>query len=277
VASTRQRFKPKIEHLRFLARRVAGALPTALNVVKVAESIRTRNLAIEGEPATRHVMARTAYQVVYPEGTVFIDSGLDYETHLTFGGPDDPYFADVQENLQQSLLQASLVVITHYHGDHVGGVLRSAEFDRLAARTVVSSETARLLVESPHKPTLATTAEQTGRFTIVDYRETLPVAPGVVLIKAPGHTPDSQMVFITLADGREFLHGVDSAWHMDNIRLLRQKAAPWVTEDRDAISKHLLWLKEVHEHEPQTTVLVSHDDDLFHELTGSGILGYALA
>jgi len=273
---TNVRFNPDLERLRFLAGRIPGALPTAINIVKVAETIRTRNLAIEGEPATRHVMARTAHQIVYPEGTVFIDSGLDHETHLTFGKGPDPYFDDVYSALQDALLRARLIIISHYHGDHVAGVLRSPHFDRLAPRTLVTAETARLLIDSPHKPTLVTSAEKVGRFTIVEYQAVMPVAPGLVLIKAPGHTPDSQMAFITLADGREFVHSVDSAWHMDNIRLQKQKAAPWVKEDREALADHLRWLRRIDEEEPNVTVLVSHDDDQLAELTRDGALGSTL-
>jgi glyoxylase-like metal-dependent hydrolase (beta-lactamase superfamily II) len=46
-----------------------------------------------------------------------------------------------------------------------------------------------------------------GRFTVIDYRKYYPVAPGMVLIKAPGHAPDHQMVLIALQSGREILHG----------------------------------------------------------------------
>ena len=75
-----------------------------------------------------------------------------------------------------------------------------------------------------------------------------PVAPGVVLIKAPGHSPDQQMVYARLQSGREILHSVDSAWIYDNILQLKPKAAPWVKEDVPAIMAQLRWLKRLARH-----------------------------
>src|SRR5262249_14783882 len=100
-----------------------------------------------------------------------------------------------------------------------------------------------------------------------------PVAPGVVLIRSPGHSTDSQMVYIRLQSGREILHSVDSAWVMDNILQVKGKAAPWVKEDVPAVMAQLRWLKAVHETENNITILVTHDDDRFIHLTKSGAIG----
>ena len=73
----------------------------------------------------------------------------------------------------------------------------------------------------------------------------MPVAPGIVLIKAPGHAVDHQMVYVRLASGAEILHSVDVGWVLDNIRLQKPKAAPWVKEDVPAIMAQLAWLNGV--------------------------------
>jgi hypothetical protein len=98
-----------------------------------------------------------------------------------------------------------------------------------------------------------------------------------VLIRASGHSTDSQMVFVRLQSGREILHSVDSAWIMDNILLLKGKAAPWVKEDVPAVMAQLRWLKAIHETEKDLSILVTHDDDLFERLTQSGAIGGQLA
>jgi glyoxylase-like metal-dependent hydrolase (beta-lactamase superfamily II) len=107
----------------------------------------------------------------------------------------------------------------------------------------------------------------------VDYPELYPVAPGVVLIKAPGHSPDQQMVYARLQSGREILHSVDSAWIYDNILQQKPKAAPWVKEDVPAIMAQLAWLKMLHDTEPNLTILVTHDDARFDALAKSGTIG----
>jgi hypothetical protein len=60
---------------------------------------------------------------------------------------------------------------------------------------------------------------------------------------------------------------------MDNIRQLKGKAAPWVKEDVPAVMAQLRWLKRIAETEPDVTILVTHDDDLFEQLTASGVIG----
>jgi hypothetical protein len=52
----------------------------------------------------------------------------------------------------------------------------------------------------------------------------------MVLIKAAGHTPGSQMVYVVLDSRREYLLIGDAAWHMDGVRQVTGKAAPWITE-----------------------------------------------
>ena len=75
-----------------LAHVVPGPLPVALNAVKFAASIRPRKFVIEGGDETPVTMPRTAYQVVYPDGTVMIDAGMDKATHESFG-EGEPYDA----------------------------------------------------------------------------------------------------------------------------------------------------------------------------------------
>ena len=69
-------------------------------------------------------MPRTAFQVVYPHCTVMIDSGLDKATHDSFS-PDkpEPYFPEAFAKLQRALNAAQLIVLTHFHADHVAGIV----------------------------------------------------------------------------------------------------------------------------------------------------------
>ena len=131
----------------------------------------------------------------------------------------------------------------------------------------------KCLLTTPHKPHLAMTAERVEQLNIVDYRQYLPVAPGMVLIKAHGHSADHQMVYIALQSGREILHSVDSAWVMDNIRQIKGKAAPWVKEDVPAVMGQLRWLNGLTRSERDLTILVTHDDDLFASSIKSGAIG----
>jgi glyoxylase-like metal-dependent hydrolase (beta-lactamase superfamily II) len=196
-------------------------------------------------------------------------------TH-SFGG-GEPYDGDAFAQIVRALDRASLIILTHYHADHAAGVLRAANFAELARKTLATSRTLDLLQNRPHRPHLKLSQENAGRFIAFDYTECMPIAPGVVLIKAPGHSPDMQMVFIRLASGQEILHSVDAAWNFSNVREQKSKSAPWVKEDVAAVMAQLRSLKRTTESEPDLALIVTHDGDLFDDLASRGIIGAQLA
>jgi glyoxylase-like metal-dependent hydrolase (beta-lactamase superfamily II) len=271
-------FRPDLTTIRAMSAVLPGALPLAVNGVRVAASIRPRKFVIEGGDDTPVAMPRTAFQIVYPDCSVMIDSGLDKATHDSFS-PDkpEPYFAEQFAKLQCALAKARLIVLTHHHADHVAGVLCAPNFSELAGKTIITMDVADCMMNTPHRPHLKLAPQALERFIVLDYPQYYPVAPGVVLIRSPGHSPDSQMVFIRLQSGREILHSVDSAWIMDNIMEVKGKAAPWVKEDVPQVMAQLRWLKAVAETEKNITILVTHDDELFDRQTRDGTIGRELA
>jgi glyoxylase-like metal-dependent hydrolase (beta-lactamase superfamily II) len=271
-------FAADLGEIRRLARLLPGPLPTAVNVSRVAASIRPNKFVIEGGDDKPITMPRTAFQAVYPDCTVMIDSGLDRETHDSFSTPDkrEPYFPEAFAKLQQALDAARMIVLTHFHADHVAGVTRAANFDALAAKTFVSVATAQCLLNTPHRPHLAMTAEQVNQLNIFDYGQYYPVAPGIVLMKAPGHSADHQMVYIALQSGAEILHSVDVGWVLENIAQIKGKAAPWVKEDVPAVIGQLRWLNNVLRNEKNVTLLVTHDDALIDATIKTGTIGSEL-
>ena len=109
---------------------------------------------------------------------------------------------------------------------------------------------------------------------MLDYNPIAPIAPGVVLIKAPGHTPGSQMVYVRLRSGAEVILAGDVAWSMCGIDSQRQKpdstTRSFGGEDRQAVATELPWLRDVQE--SQVTVVVSHDVAWIDKLIARGIL-----
>ena len=121
-------------------------------------------------------------------------------------------------------------------------------------------------------PEIRLTEEMARRYIVVDYDKYLPLAPGMAVIKAPGHTPGSQMVYVALASGKEYLLIGDAAWHMDGVRSVRGKDAPWVAEDENALMDQLRWLNSLLT-EPNLFIVASHDDGQHHDLIQKSILG----
>lgn len=270
-------FNPDISKLRKLAAVVPGELPTQLNVIKIAETIRPASVVVEGEdPNKTMTLARTVYQLEYPDGNIMLDAGMDLETHRTFGKTEEPYFPDEFETVKKALNDAKMIILTHYHADHVAGVIRSGSFDELAYKTWVSERTADLLVNKPHKETTKISEEKVNRFIIGSDSEYMPIAPGIVLIKAPGHTPDSKMIYIRLANGQEFIHSVDSGWSMENIRKEKMKNASWVSENENQLLQQYKWLNNIEKTEKEIIVLCTHDNEQYEKYTRNGILGKGL-
>ena len=253
---------------------IPGRRPLRINMLKYSESRRTKNFSIKGAPADPSVQARTAFQVMYADGHIMVDAGMDQEVHRFFGrGVEEPYDAAAASQLERALATARLIVVTHEHGDHVAGVIRGPRARDLAAKTILTRSQMQTLRASPQMPEIQLTDEMGARYLMVDYDKYYPLAAGIVLIKAPGHTPGSQMVYIALESGREYLLIGDAAWHMDGVRLMKGKDAPWITEDQDAIMSQLKWLNELSRTNPQLVIVASHDDDEHADLIQKGILG----
>jgi glyoxylase-like metal-dependent hydrolase (beta-lactamase superfamily II) len=263
-----------VNDIRLTAALVPGWRPLRLNVLKFAESRRTKNFSIDGAPAEPSVQARTAFQVVYADGAVMVDAGMDQQVHRFFGrGVEEPYFPEAAGHVARAVGAARMVVVTHEHGDHVAGIVAGDRARELAPKTVLTRTQVQTLLNTPQMPEIRLTPEDARRYIVVDYDRYFPLAPGMALVKAAGHTPGSQMVYVALESGREFLLIGDAAWHMDGVRLMRGKNAPWVTEDAAAVRDQLAWLNTLTRSERNLFVVASHDDEQHAELIRTAILG----
>jgi glyoxylase-like metal-dependent hydrolase (beta-lactamase superfamily II) len=262
-------------------RQVAGMIPgrraLRINVLKFSESHRSKKFSVQGAPDEPSIQARTVFQVVFADGTVMIDSGMDEQVHSFFGrGTVEPYFPDAAKQVEQALRKARAIIITHEHGDHVAGVIRTPFVGELAPKTLLTRAQVQGLETNPQMPEIKITPEMANRYNVADYDKYLPFGPGVTLIKAPGHTPGSQMVYVALESGREYLFIADTAWHMDSVRLIKGKAAPWIQEDEGALVAQLKWLNEIYRTEKNVFIVASHDEEERKDLIGKGVLGDGL-
>ncbi len=268
-----------LPRVRRAAATIPGAQPSRINYVKLAESHRPMADVIDGGSKENYISARTAFQVVYPSGWVMIDSGMDQAVHKFFGfGREEPYWPERNAAVQEALRKATLVVITHEHGDHVAGVIRSDSRKEIAAKTMLTREQVRTLTLYPQLPDIRLTPETARDYIVVDYEIYLPVAPGIVLIKAPGHTPGHQMVYVRLDSGREYLFIGDVGWTLDSVTQLKLRPAITmrrINEYAPALMHQLRWIKDVMDQE-RLIVIPSHDDKLLQDLAAKQLIGEQL-
>src|SRR5262249_50483518 len=151
-------------------------------------------------------------------------------------------------------------VITHEHLDHIGGLARHPHLKQILDITKLTKEQ----IASPEYMTDARLpADVLASAKPLIYDRYVAIAPGVVLIKAPGHTPGSQMVFVQRADGTEYLFLGDVAWSLRNVELVRERArlvtSFFIHEDHDAVMLELAELHRIHEAEPNLHIIPGHD------------------
>ena len=265
-----------LERIRGAANAIPGDSPTAINFLKIAETHRTRAAVIQGGSDTPFVSARTVFQVLYPTASIMIDAGMDETVHRFYGfGREEPFWPDKNETVQEALRRANLIIVTHEHGDHIAGVVRTDHRAELAPKTLLTKAQIETLSSDPQLPEIALTSEESRDYLVVDYERFLPVAPGMVLIKSPGHTPGHQMVYTRLANNREYLFIGDIGWLIDSVTelTLRPEAmSERIGENRQAIMAQLIWIKQAMDRHG-IIIVPSHDNELLNGYSEQGLLG----
>lgn len=263
-----------LNKIRVASQSISGEKAKEVRYTIFAESPRTFSATVEGGNNSPYIQARTAYQLVCPNSSIMIDAGMDEEVHNFFGkGEQQPYFKSKNDSIQLALNQANRIIITHEHGDHVAGVLRSKNYKKLAVKTILTYQQINTLLHQPQMPELKIDSSQVKDFIAVDFYDILPVASGVVLIKAPGHTPGEIMVYTQLENGKEYIFTGDVSWSYIGIDEKKQKPKDQIKrigEDPKKIQFQLDWLNSLAKENIQ--LIVSHDNIIQPTLVKKGIL-----
>jgi glyoxylase-like metal-dependent hydrolase (beta-lactamase superfamily II) len=163
--------------------------------------------------------------------------------------------------------------VTHEHGDHVGGVIRNAN-NTLPAKTVLTREQVQSLTQNPQMPEIKLDEQRSKQYLVVDFESVLPVAPGVVLIKAPGHTKGEIMVYTKLQNGKEYIFTGDVSWSFKGVqekKLKPKSERNRIGEEAEPIEHQLAWLNERLTKDGMV-ILVSHDDVMLPQYAAQGAI-----
>jgi len=265
-----------LERVRALERSVPGERPRSLHVLAVAEASGPLSNFVLGADSQRVSVAYPVFQVRYRDRWIVLDAGFDqaavaeyYRTSTTLR-----FFPDRYDRMQLALRDAEHVVLTHEHLDHAIGVQRGPYFPQVASRTLLTPEQLRTLLDPPTRAFVRLSADSAAAFPALRYDLLFPLAPGVVLIRAAGHTPGAQYVFIQLANGREVLVLADLAWQSEGLRTATQRPEATSTrlgEDRGAVQAQLEWARRILE-DGRVDIVLSHDGRLLDALVARGVL-----
>lgn len=259
-----------LEQIRKLALSKTGELPTALRTVSGFSFKFPGVVAGTGWELRSIPMEGWAFQVVYPKTTVIVDAAMSRErlakdmSLATF--QEKPY-----QQLQQAMRRASLIMVTHEHFDHANGIAESPYLKELVPKIRFTTEQ----INSTQFIQAGFSVESRKLFKPLQYDKLHVIAPGLVLIKAPGHTPGTQMIYVRLQNGTEFLLVGDVAWNEKNISLPRAhpRLIHWlIQEDGVALTHQLRFLHNLQRHHPKLHLVISHDFVQVQTLIKSGLI-----
>jgi glyoxylase-like metal-dependent hydrolase (beta-lactamase superfamily II) len=273
-------FKLDVGELRELVDAGNNGLPVRLNSLIVAEGEIPDWIVVAGGAPNGFPISFTSFQAVYDDKTVIIESPFDKGLYDKFCGyrllgiKGRHFDEENYEIMQRAMLEAECIVATHEHWDHVGGIAQSPHIGELLKKTVLTKE-------QVHGHTIEKAEFPEGAFddyNPLEYDQYHVLAPGIVLIKAPGHSLGSQMIFVRLRGGEEFLFIGDVGWNMVNIESLTNHSRMGMLlrhEDGKQLGNQIRWLYENIYDNPDEGIhlITSHDPSQIEEYIGAGLIG----
>lgn len=271
-------FPLDIADLRREAATIPGPGPERIEVETLYRSAVPKIAMVTGTDWGELELARNSYRLVWPDRSAIIDTGNDEALAL-----DDRwtkgYDRAAWQRVQRGLDQASLIVVTHEHADHIGGLLQSPNRQALVSKALLNPEQVAFSDYDRYW-----TRDWREGFRPFAYQGIKAIAPGVVLVRAPGHTKGSQLVYVRRADGREYIFMGDAASSLDNVRLIRPRSRYVMTsgahgDDRDAVFRQSMALHQLWKSYPATTLVPGHDSAAIADIERAGLLsrGFSVA
>jgi len=247
-----------ITAIRAEADRMPGEKPAQIEVETVWNSMAPKIAMVAGTSWSNVELSGDSYRLVFADGAIILDTAFDPKSAKEMGV--DRFDDAAWKRLLSAMDEATQIVVTHEHGDHIGGLVTNANVKALLPK-------ARLNAAQIALPNASNDMEwpegALDGFKPTVYDSLLAIAPGVVLIKATGHTPGTQMVYVQRADGQEYLFMGDVVSLADNMKLQRIRSRLitdlMTFEDRGAVFLQTKALLKLSQDEPGIILVPGHD------------------
>ena len=250
----------------------------ALYVLPTGVNHRTAAFARRGgSPWERWESVSNAVLVEHPQGDVLIDVGFGRDIRAQLRAM--PLFFRLATDLEQSRPAADrltatgydfkrlrFILLTHAHWDHVSGV---PDFPNVPV--LVTAAEHRFIYASgfPNAPARTIDPKRYqdygfdgGRYLGFEQSHDLYGDGSIVIVPAPGHTPGSVVVFVTLPSGARYAFVGDLVWELEGLAEREQR--PWLEarvlgEDPSAVQDSMRRLNAIVTRYPQMKIVASHD------------------
>ncbi len=251
-----------------------AALPTEIRMESIGTDTVPFYAAEAGGGFEPFRLVYAAFEIVSPGGSIIVGGALDRDTAALIAQAKDASFDEAAyERLLAAIEKADQILITHEHLDHVMAIARhprpAAFVDRLRL-------TAPQIEALPNFAAAGGLDPAFAALTPLALSGPTKIAPGVVAIPTPGHSPGSLSIYVRTAAGAEYLMIGDIVWAMANIDHLRTR--PRILqylffdpdEDREAVLAQVRALHDLKADNPDLVILPEHDGDYLRGLVESG-------
>jgi len=258
----------EIAELRREASRLGDEGPIQIEVETIARNLTPEIAMVSGASWKKIEMVRNSYRLVWSDRSIVLEAPYDEASSKIQGGANfDPA---PWNRMLKALDEASSILVTHEHLDHLGGIFQNPNRHLHWAKAMLTQE----LVEGT--PEDLWSADERRDFRLFAYSRLTAVAPGVVVFSAPGHTRGSQMVYVRRSDGKELIFVGDVASMADNINKGRLRSRYvstfYAPDDRGAVLSQLKALRRLRDVAPGLTFVPGHDGAEISRLEKAGLL-----
>lgn len=265
-------FTVDFDKVRQLADADKSELPLQINCLVIATGELPSWGVVAGEFGGAYNIEFPSFQLVYADKTAIIEAPYNKTLFDKFPYGREFYQANY-DIMQQALLEAEFIIPTHEHWDHLGGIAQSDHIEQILPKAILTKEQ----INGPTITDAEFPEHAFDHYEALEYETYHRVAPGVVLIEAPGHSVGHQFVYVVLQNGTEFLFTDDVVWVTTNFE--KQKARPWLAnkkrlENREQIAHQMRWIYDEFytNKDQQIMMLTTHDPEQHKQYIEEGLL-----